>query len=267
MHVFWLPGTEVHFAELFRGFACVYGHSVGERGCAGKREKPAFPAPRFVSYLTWDSLHLHGPAVSSSKEYPLELSLPTRVHKQLVLAHGPPAAATCVQYSGDGRWLACGLANHLSLVLRADLAGTPTVFSGHDRPVSTVCWSQDSRWLLSASQDGTLRLWSLRRAEHVLCVGRDMFSKPVGSAQFYYLDAFILSSSGPELQLLRHHMDTSKDEIRRYRQKSWCRRVFRLRTTGATGITSLSAVNDFYSCILCSWFPQPELRRPGRSVC
>ncbi|XP_059032460.1 WD repeat-containing protein 27 isoform X17 [Mustela lutreola] len=185
-----------------------------------------------------------------SKEYPLELSLPTRVHKQLVLAHGPPAAATCVQYSGDGRWLACGLANHLSLVLRADLAGTPTVFSGHDGPVSTVCWSQDSRWLLSASQDGTLRLWSLRRAEHVLCVGRDMFSKPVGSAQFYYLDAFLLSSSGPELQLLRHHMDTSKDEIRRYRQKSWCRRVFRLRTTGATGITSLSAVNDFYSYLV-----------------
>ncbi|XP_032194323.1 WD repeat-containing protein 27 isoform X2 [Mustela erminea] len=185
-----------------------------------------------------------------SKEYPLELSLPTRVHKQLVLAHGPPAAATCVQYSGDGRWLACGLANHLSLVLRADLAGTPTVFSGHDGPVSTVCWSQDSRWLLSASQDGTLRLWLLRRAEHVLCVGRDMFSKPVGSAQFYYLDAFILSSSGPELQLLRHHMDASQDEIRRYRRKSWCRRVFRLRTTGATGITSLSAANDFYSYLV-----------------
>lgn len=38
----------------------------------------------------------------------------------------------------------------------------------------------------------------------------------------------------------------------RYRQRSWCRRVFRLRTTGATGITSLSAVNDFYSCILAS---------------
>ncbi|XP_032693140.1 WD repeat-containing protein 27 [Lontra canadensis] len=213
-------------------------------------ERPAFPTPRFVSYLTRNSLDLHGPAVSSSKEYPLELSVPTRVQKQLVLAHGPPAAATCVQYSGDGRWLACGLANHLSLVLRADLTGTPTVLSGHDGLVSTVCWSLDGRWLLSASRDGTLRLWSLRRAEHVLCVGRDLFSKPVGSAQFYYLDAFILSSSGPELQLLRHHVDDSEDEIRRYRQKSWCRRVFRLRTTGATGITSLSAVNDFYSYLV-----------------
>ncbi|XP_034525380.1 WD repeat-containing protein 27 isoform X2 [Ailuropoda melanoleuca] len=117
--------------------------------------------------------------------------------------------------SGDGQWLACGFANHLSLVFRADLTGTPAVFSGHDGAVSTVCWSHDGRRLLSASRDGTLRLWSLRGAELVLCVGKDVFSKPVRSAQFYYIDTFILLSSGPELQLLRYHVDTCKDEIQR----------------------------------------------------
>ncbi|XP_040483432.1 WD repeat-containing protein 27 [Ursus maritimus] len=183
------------------------------------------------------------------KEYPLESSPPVKVHKQRVLAHGP-AAASCIQYSGDGQWLACGFANHLSLVFRADLTGTPAVFSGHDGAVSTVCWSHDGRRLLSASQDGTLRLWSLRRAELVLCVGRDVFSKPVGSAQFYYIDTFILLSSGPELQLLTYHVDTCKDEIQRYKQKSRCKRVFRLATTGMTEITSLSAVNDFYSYLV-----------------
>ncbi|GAB5572062.1 WD repeat-containing protein 27 isoform X14 [Prionailurus iriomotensis] len=152
------------------------------------------------------------------KEYPLESSPPTRLHKQRVLAHGP-AAALCVQFSGDGRWLACGLANHLSLVFRADLTGTPAVFSGHDGAVSTVCWSHDGRWLLSTSLDGTPRVWSLRRAELVLCVGRDLFPKPIRSAQFYYLDAFILCSSGPELQLLKCHIDTSKDEMRRVQTK------------------------------------------------
>ncbi|XP_022274869.2 WD repeat-containing protein 27 isoform X22 [Canis lupus familiaris] len=184
------------------------------------------------------------------KEYPLESSPPTKLYKQRVLAHGP-AAAHCVQYSaGDGQWLACGLANHLLLVFRADLSGTPTVFSGHDGAVSTVCWSHDSRWLLSASQDGTLRLWSLRRAELALCVGKDVFSKPVRSAQFYYVDTFVLLSSGPELQLLKYHIDTCKDEIQRYKQKSRCKRVFRLPTTGRTEITSLSAVNDFYSYLV-----------------
>ncbi|XP_078303719.1 WD repeat-containing protein 27 isoform X2 [Panthera onca] len=183
------------------------------------------------------------------KEYPLESSPPTRLHKQRVLAHGR-AAVLCVQFSGDGRWLACGLANHLSLVFRADLTGIPAVFSGHDGAVSTVCRSHDGRWLLSTSLDGTPRVWSLRRAELVLCVGRDLFPKPIQSAQFYYLDAFILCSSGPELQLLKCHIDTSKDEIRRYKQKSRCRPVFRLPTAGPTEITGLSAVNDFYSYLV-----------------
>lgn len=40
---------------------------------------------------------------------------------------------------------------------------------GHDGAVSAVCWSHDGRWLLSASRDGTLRLWSLRGAELALC--------------------------------------------------------------------------------------------------
>ncbi|XP_077910579.1 WD repeat-containing protein 27 isoform X1 [Halichoerus grypus] len=183
------------------------------------------------------------------EEYPLESSPPTKVHKQRVLAHGP-AAASCVQYSaGDGRWLACGLANH-TLVFRADLTGTPAVFSGHDGAVSAVCWSHDGRWLLSASRDGTLRLWSLRGAELALCAGKDVFSKPVRSAQFYYIDTFILSSSGPELQLLKYHVDTCKDEIQRYKQKSRCKCVFRLPMTGMTEITSLSAVNDFYSYLV-----------------
>ncbi|KAB0363708.1 hypothetical protein FD754_007864, partial [Muntiacus muntjak] len=122
--------------------------------------------------------------------------------------------------------------------------------AGHDGAVGSVCWSHDGRWVLSASQDGTLRVWSVRGQEPVLRLGKDMFPKPVQSAQFYYIDAFILSSSGPEVQLLKHHIDTSKDDLRRYRQKSWCTPVCRLLTTHAVEITSLSAVNDFHSYLV-----------------
>lgn len=38
----------------------------------------------------------------------------------------------------------------------------PALPSGHDGAVSSVCWSHDGRWVLSASQDGTLRVWSVR---------------------------------------------------------------------------------------------------------
>ncbi|XP_034847861.1 WD repeat-containing protein 27-like [Mirounga leonina] len=61
---------------------------------------------------------------------------------------------------------------------------------------------------------------------------------------------FYIVVFGPELQLLKYHVDTCKDEIQRYKQKSRCKCVFRLPTTGMTEITSLSAVNDFYSYLV-----------------
>uniref|UniRef100_A0A2K6F0J2 WD repeat domain 27 n=1 Tax=Propithecus coquereli TaxID=379532 RepID=A0A2K6F0J2_PROCO len=182
-------------------------------------------------------------------EYALEDPLPTKLGRQ-VAAAPRPAAVCCVQYSGDGRRLACGLANHLSLVFDASLTGTPAVFSGHDGAVNSVCWSHDQRWLLSAAQDRTLRVWSVRRTELALFLGKDMFSKPIQSAQFYYMDGFILLSSGSECQLLKYHIDTCKDEIKRYKQKSWSKPVCRLSMTGGVDVTSLSAVNDFYSHIV-----------------
>ncbi|XP_039737807.1 WD repeat-containing protein 27 isoform X5 [Pteropus medius] len=131
--------------------------------------------------------------------------------------------------------------------------------SGHDGAVSAVSWSHDGKWLLSASQDGTLRVWSVRRTELALCLDKDVFPPAARCAQFYYLDAFILSSSGPEVRLLRHHVDTRRDELRsnvlsaapsRYRQRSWCRAVCGLRMTGAAEVTGLSAVNEFYSYLV-----------------
>ncbi|XP_046305347.1 WD repeat-containing protein 27 isoform X8 [Marmota monax] len=182
------------------------------------------------------------------EEYPLETSVPSKPSKQVAVCQ-EPTAVTCVQYSGDGRWLACGLANSLSLVFEASLTGTPAALSGHDGAVSTLCWSHDQRWLLSTAQDQTLRLWSVHRKELLLLLGRGRLCKPVPSAQFYYMDAFILLSSGQELQLLRYHVDPVRDEIKRYKPRSRYECVFRLSTRGATEVTSLSAVNDFYSLL------------------
>ncbi|XP_027407886.1 WD repeat-containing protein 27 isoform X9 [Bos indicus x Bos taurus] len=149
------------------------------------------------------------------KECPVESPAPSKLSRQLAVACGQ-AALLCMQYSaGDGQQLACGLANHLSLVCNADLTGKPAVLSGHDGAVSSVCWSHDGRWVLSASQDGTLRVWSVRSRKPALRLGKDTFPTPVQSAQFYYIDAFVLSSSGPEVQLLKHHIDASNDDLRR----------------------------------------------------
>nr|XP_040139534.1 WD repeat-containing protein 27 isoform X7 [Ictidomys tridecemlineatus] len=183
------------------------------------------------------------------EEYPLETSVPSKPSKQVAVCQ-EPTAVSCVQFSGDGRWLACGLANSLSLIFEASLTGTPAALSGHDGAVSTLCWSHDQRWLLSAAQDQTLRLWSVHRKELLLLLDRGRLCKPVPSAQFYYMDAFILLSSGQELQLLRYHVDPVRDEIKRYKPRSRYECVLRLSTRGATEVTSLSAVNDFYSHVV-----------------
>ncbi|XP_063581186.1 WD repeat-containing protein 27 isoform X26 [Pongo abelii] len=190
------------------------------------------------------------PSVGQSLSVPASFCVLPTSPLYLGIAKEKSTKAASQQRCGDGQWLACGLANHLSLVFDASLTGTPAVFSGHDGAVNAVCWSQDRRWLLSAAQDGTLRVWSARGAELALLLGKDMFSKPIQSAQFYYIDAFILLSSGPEFQLLKYHIDTCKDEIKRYKQKSKSKLICRLSMTGAVDMTSLSAVNDFYSHIV-----------------
>ncbi|XP_058526983.1 WD repeat-containing protein 27 isoform X1 [Ochotona princeps] len=183
------------------------------------------------------------------KGCPWENSVPTKPGQQVAVAY-KPAAVCCIQYSGDGRRLACGLANHLSMVFDASLTGKPVVFSGHNGAVSTVCWSHNRRWLLSVAQDGALRVWSLCRKELLLLLGRGVFPRPVHSAQFYYMDTFLLLSSGPDVHLLKYHLDPCRDDLNRYSPKSWFQPVHRLSVASGAHVTSLSAVNDFYSHIV-----------------
>nr|XP_045015341.1 WD repeat-containing protein 27 [Jaculus jaculus] len=183
------------------------------------------------------------------EEYSLESPSSLKLSRQVAVAQAP-VAVNCLQFSGDGQQLACGLANHLTLVFNASLSRTPVAFSGHDGVVSTICWSHNRRWLLSAAWDRTLRVWSTHRTELILLLGPDMFPKPITSAHFYYMDAFILLSSGPQFQLLKCHLDPRRDDVKRYKPKRWCKSIFRLPVTSGADVTSLSAVNDFYSYIV-----------------
>jgi len=42
-------------------------------------------------------------------------------------------------------------------------------------------------------------------------------TKPIRTAQFYYLDKFLLLASGSNLMLYLYHLDTTRDDIKRYR--------------------------------------------------
>nr|XP_054606120.1 WD repeat-containing protein 27 isoform X2 [Nothobranchius furzeri] len=155
---------------------------------------------------------------------------------------------SCLQYSGDGKQILCGLGDCSLFLYKSSLAGCPTVYRGHDKPVSSVSWSLSRQWLLSASDDRSVRIWTNGSSVPAITMGDNMFSKPVRGAQFYYLDKFLLLASGPALYLYLYDVDTTRDDIKTYKQRS----VFKLASciTTSTGITALSAINGFLSYIV-----------------
>ncbi|XP_074781203.1 WD repeat-containing protein 27 [Athene noctua] len=184
-----------------------------------------------------------------TKEYPLESYPPIKYEKEISVT-SKPTPICCIQYSGDGEMLACGLADKTVLTLSSNLTDTYNVFSGHDGALNSVGWSHDKKWLVSASEDRTLRIWSVCNKEPALILGKEKFHKTVRFAQFYFIDAFILLCCGAEFHLLNFHVDTIKDDLKRYKPRSVCKLVQKFPMASTMEITSLSAVNDFYSYIV-----------------
>ncbi|XP_010197182.2 WD repeat-containing protein 27 [Colius striatus] len=183
------------------------------------------------------------------KEYPLESYPPIKYEKEISITC-KPTPICCIQYSGDGEMMACGLADKTLLVLNSNLIDTNNVFAGHDGAINSVGWSHDKKWLISAAEDRTLRIWSVCNNEPALVLDKEKFHKAVRFAQFYFIDTFILLCCGAEFHLLSFYLDTTKDDLKRYRQRSVYKLVQKFSMASTMEITSLSAVNDFYSYIV-----------------
>ncbi|KAM6324216.1 LOW QUALITY PROTEIN: WD repeat-containing protein 27 [Aegotheles albertisi] len=181
-----------------------------------------------------------------NKEYPLESYPPIKYEKEISVTCKPTAIYS-IQYFRDREMLACGLADKTVLIFSSNLTDTYNVFSGHDGAVNSVGWSHDKKWLVSASEDRTLRVWSVCNNEPAPILGKEKFHKTVRFAQFYFIDAFILLCCGAEFHLLSFHLDTTKDDLKRSKQRSVCKLVQNFPMASTMKITSLSAVNVFYS--------------------
>ncbi|NXL64235.1 WDR27 protein, partial [Chordeiles acutipennis] len=184
-----------------------------------------------------------------NKEYPLESYPPIKYEKEISVTC-KPTPICCIKYSGDGEMLACGLSDKTVLIFNSNLTDTHNVFSGHDGAVNSVGWSHDKKWLVSASEDRNLRVWSVCNNKPALTLGKEMFHKTARFAQFYFMDTFILLCCGAEFHLLSFHLDTTKDDLKRYKNRSVYKLVQKFSMASTTEITSLSAVNDFYSYIV-----------------
>ncbi|XP_036980535.1 WD repeat-containing protein 27 isoform X6 [Acanthopagrus latus] len=105
-------------------------------------------------------------------DYPADSAAPTIPHCHLSTGNKP---VYCFQYSGDGKQILCGLGDSSVLLYKSSLTGNPTVYTGHGKSVSSVSWSLNRQWLLSASEDQSLRIWTHGSAEPAIVMG-SMFS-------------------------------------------------------------------------------------------
>ncbi|CAL8359623.1 unnamed protein product, partial [Boreogadus saida] len=178
------------------------------------------------------------------RDYPTDGRAPSVPHRLLRVANAPVCS---MRYSGDGKQILCGLGDSSVFSYKSNLTGSPAVYTGHNSAVSSVDWSHCRQRWLSASRDRTLRVWPSGSSEPAITLGGDALSHPVSAAQFYYLDKFLLLACGDSLLLYLYHVDNTHDDIKRYKQRSVIKLAARFRTTTATDITALSAINDFYS--------------------
>ncbi|CAL8257574.1 unnamed protein product [Lota lota] len=178
------------------------------------------------------------------RDYPIDGRAPSVPHQKLRVANAPVCS---MQYSGDGKQILCGLGDSSVFSYKSNLTGSPAVYTGHNNAVSSVGWSHCRQWWLSASKDRTLRVWPSGSSEPAITLSGDMLSHPISGAQFYYLDKFLLVACGDSLHLYLYHVDNTHDDIKRYKQRSVIKLAARFKTTSATDITALSAINDFYS--------------------
>ncbi|XP_054874543.1 WD repeat-containing protein 27 isoform X6 [Amphiprion ocellaris] len=119
------------------------------------------------------------------RDYPADSAAPTIPCIDLSVAG---KQVSCLQYSGDGKQILCGLGDSSVLLYKSCLTGNPTVYLGHDKPVSGVSWSLSRQWWLSASEDLSLRIWTHCCSEPAIIMGNTMFSKPIKDRSIQVFD-------------------------------------------------------------------------------
>lgn len=101
---------------------------------------------------------------------------------------------------------------------------TVQVFNGHNETIRSVDISHDGNLLLSASDDKSAKLWSLKKPMDLLIDIKSIklsdsasfnIRKPVNAASFFYLDKFLLLGTDKNLFLCKYHIDSNKNDLQR----------------------------------------------------
>lgn len=152
-----------------------------------------------------------------------------------------------------------------------DLNKKGTCLIGHKDLIRSIDMSHDGSLLLSCGNDRTCKLWSLRKPNELLYdIGslnafksasssslkqtsssnecKFEFKKEIVAANFFYMDKFILIGNQNKFHLCKYSIDSNKNDVQRYLNKSVFKQVKEMELNAAQSLTCLSTINTFYSC-------------------
>jgi WD40 repeat protein len=145
---------------------------------------------------------------------------------------------------------------------------TATSQTGHAGVIHNGAWSFDGVWLITSSSDKSAIVWQKSASDPVMVIDdqinnlgvdkvvakdADPFPGEIRHAQFFYLDKFIFLTSSNKLFLYTFHLNSTKNDLKRYLTNSRYKLVGIFPIEGVQCIQTASAVNSFYSYIaLCA---------------
>ncbi|EMR10720.1 hypothetical protein PNEG_00870 [Pneumocystis murina B123] len=116
-----------------------------------------------------------------SQEYPENLT------SSLSYGH-----AMLIRFDKKGDHLAAGLFDGVIIIWDLLTNGVSRVLKGHTRPIQSVCWSIENRYLLSAARDWRCVLWDLKDGSRIKMI---RFNAPIWGAELHPFDREIFVAS------------------------------------------------------------------------
>lgn len=118
--------------------------------------------------------------------------------------------STCVKFNRKGDYLASGLADGNIVIIDADTNSVILILRDHVRAITSLCWSEDGRYLLSSSRDFKVDLWDLKQGCAIRTV---VFDSPIWGSKMFPDDIFKFTASLLENNAVVVDM-SEKDNIR-----------------------------------------------------
>lgn len=100
--------------------------------------------------------------------------------------------STCVKFNRKGDYLASGLADGNIVIIDVDTNSVILILRGHVRAITSLCWSEDGRYLLSSSRDFKVDLWDLKQGSAIRTV---VFDSPIWGSTMFPDDIFKFTAS------------------------------------------------------------------------